>query len=124
VFGSTICGTSPERKTAHLANLVKTMGRMGHSTARASLIYQQQVNGRDVEIAEALSQLAKGVAVPDRDTCSLDPQRTRGKPVVTRYRFSTTPTESSSTAPSRSGISLTDQLAPAVQPHTRPRHGQ
>jgi len=45
--------------TARVANLVETMSRMGHSTAKASLLYQQQVSGRDVEIAAALSQLAE-----------------------------------------------------------------
>jgi integrase len=48
--------------TARVANLVETMGRMGHSTAKASLLYQQQVSGRDVEIAAALSRLAEGSA--------------------------------------------------------------
>lgn len=34
------------------------MERLGHSTSSASLRYQGQVSGRDVEIAEALSALA------------------------------------------------------------------
>jgi integrase len=55
-------------QTARVANLVETMGRLGHSTVAASLLYQQQVSGRDVEIAEALSRLAEGAVVPDRDT--------------------------------------------------------
>ena len=46
--------------TAQVANLPETMGRLGHSTAKASLLYQGQVSGRDVEIAEALSALATG----------------------------------------------------------------
>jgi integrase len=46
-------------QTARVANLVETMARLGHSTAKASLMYQQAVSGRDVEIAEALSKLAK-----------------------------------------------------------------
>jgi integrase len=54
-------------QTARVANLVETMGRLGHSTVAASLFYQQQVSGRDVEIAEALSSLAEGAVVPDRD---------------------------------------------------------
>jgi integrase len=45
-------------QTARVANLVETMTRLGHSTSKASLKYQQQVSGRDVEIAEALSKLA------------------------------------------------------------------
>ena len=44
--------------TAQVANLVETMDRLGHSTPNASLRYQSQVNGRAVEIAEALSELA------------------------------------------------------------------
>ena len=35
--------------------------RLGHSTVKASLIYQGIVNGRDAEIAAALSALATGV---------------------------------------------------------------
>jgi integrase len=45
-------------QTARVGNLVETMGRLGHSTVRASLIYQQIVSGRDAEVAEALSALA------------------------------------------------------------------
>ncbi|HZE18183.1 MAG TPA: hypothetical protein VE197_22205, partial [Mycobacterium sp.] len=41
-----------------VGNLVETMARLGHSTEKASLTYQQMVNGRDVEVAEALSALA------------------------------------------------------------------
>ena len=47
-------------QTARLGNLVETMGRLGHSTASASLLYQQRVSGRDAEIAEGLSRLARG----------------------------------------------------------------
>jgi integrase len=47
-------------QTARVGNLVETMGRLGHSTVRASLIYQGIVSGRDAEIAAALSELAKG----------------------------------------------------------------
>ena len=47
--------------TAQVANLAETMGRLlGHATPDASLRYQSQVNGRAVEIAEALSALAIG----------------------------------------------------------------
>ena len=45
-------------QTARVANLVESMHRLGHSTAKASLIYQSVVSGRDVEIAAALSALA------------------------------------------------------------------
>jgi integrase len=44
--------------TARVGNVVESMQRLGHSTAKASLIYQSVVSGRDVEIAEALSRLA------------------------------------------------------------------
>jgi integrase len=47
-------------QTVRVANLVETMTRLGHSTVKASLLYQQQVSGRDVEIAAALSRLAEG----------------------------------------------------------------
>jgi integrase len=47
---------------ARVGNLVETMGRLGHSTVKASLIYQQIVSGRDAAVAEALSQMAeKGI---------------------------------------------------------------
>ena len=41
--------------TAQVGNLVETMARLRHSTHKASLIYQQQVSGRDIAIADALS---------------------------------------------------------------------
>lgn len=47
-------------QTARVGNLVETMGRLGHSSVRASLIYQGVVSGRDAEVAEALSRLAQG----------------------------------------------------------------
>ncbi|HTQ22235.1 MAG TPA: hypothetical protein VML93_34050 [Mycobacterium sp.] len=49
-------------QTARVGNLVETMGRLGHSTVKASLTYQAIVSGRDREIAAALSALA---AVPE-----------------------------------------------------------
>jgi integrase len=49
--------------TARVASLPETMARLGHSTVGASLIYQQQVSGRDVQVAEALSKLAQTDAV-------------------------------------------------------------
>ena len=39
---------------ARVGNLKETMERLGHSTVKASLIYQQVVSGRPAEIAEAL----------------------------------------------------------------------
>jgi integrase len=47
-------------QTARVGNLVETMGRLGHSTVKASLTYQPIVTGRDHEVAEALSRLARG----------------------------------------------------------------
>lgn len=44
--------------TARVGTLRETMSRLGHSTVDASMLYQGLVNGRDVEIAEALSALA------------------------------------------------------------------
>lgn len=44
---------------ARVGNLVESMQRLGHSTVKASLIYQQVVSGRDAEIAAALSELAE-----------------------------------------------------------------
>lgn len=51
-------------QTARVGNLVETMGRLGHSTVKASLTYQAIVTGRDHEVAEALSKLAQ----PEPDT--------------------------------------------------------
>lgn len=45
-------------QAARVGNLTEVMARLGHSTVRASLIYQQQVNGRDAEVAAGLSALA------------------------------------------------------------------
>ncbi len=45
--------------SARCGNLVEVMNRLGHSTAKASLIYQQMVNCRDAELADALSKLAQ-----------------------------------------------------------------
>ena len=45
-------------QAARVGNLVEVMDRLGHSTARASLIYQQMVDTRAAEVAEALSKLA------------------------------------------------------------------
>lgn len=49
------CGTT----TARVANLVETMHALGHSTPKASLIYQGLVSERPGEIAVALSRLAE-----------------------------------------------------------------
>lgn len=43
---------------ARVGNLVESMARLGHSTPRASLMYQAVVSTRDAEIAEALSAMA------------------------------------------------------------------
>ncbi len=48
-------------QVARVGNLAESMARLGHSTVKASLIYQGIVNGRDAEIAAALSALATGV---------------------------------------------------------------
>lgn len=45
--------------TARVGNLVETMGRLGHKTVDASLLYQSVANGRDAEVAQALSRLAE-----------------------------------------------------------------
>jgi integrase len=51
-------------QAARVGNLVETMGRLGHSTVKASLIYQGIVSGRDAEMAEALSDLAQVTETP------------------------------------------------------------
>ena len=45
-------------QVARVGNLAESMARLGHSTVKASLLYQQVVSGRDAEIAAALSALA------------------------------------------------------------------
>jgi integrase len=45
--------------TARVGNLPETMGRLGHSSVRVSLMYQGTVTERDGEIAAALSKLAE-----------------------------------------------------------------
>lgn len=47
-------------QTARVGNLPETMERLGHSTPRASLIYQGIAAGRQLQMAEALSRLADG----------------------------------------------------------------
>lgn len=42
------------------ATLAELMGRLGHSTPAAALIYQHAAQGRDAEIAAALSKIANG----------------------------------------------------------------
>jgi integrase len=44
--------------TARVGNLPETMARLGHSTPKASLIYQAVASGRAEEVAAALSKLA------------------------------------------------------------------
>ena len=43
--------------TARVGNLPETMARLRHSTMKVSVIYQSQVSGRDVAVADALSAL-------------------------------------------------------------------
>ena len=63
-------------QTARVGNLVETMGRLGHTTVKASLIYQGIVAGWDAEIADALSELAKESPALSRSGCrSLLPSR-------------------------------------------------
>ena len=50
---------SPVVQVARVGNLVETMNHLGHSTVAASLRYQHVVSGRDVEIANQLSALAR-----------------------------------------------------------------
>jgi integrase len=60
-------------QVARAGNLKETMAYLGHSSVNAALIYQHVVNGRDVEIAEALSALAakpKLAVVDDESTGS------------------------------------------------------
>ncbi len=59
---STFAGTMAARH----GNLVEVMNRLGHSTPKASLIYQQMVNGRDAELADALSVEARRSNRADR----------------------------------------------------------
>lgn len=44
---------------ARAGNLPETMARLGHSTAKASIIYQGIASGRDAEVAAKMSKLAK-----------------------------------------------------------------
>jgi integrase len=44
---------------ARAGNLPETMARLGHSTAKVSIIYQGIASGRDAELAAAMSKLAK-----------------------------------------------------------------
>ena len=56
-------------QTARVGNLVENMARMGHSTVKASLMYQGIVTGRDHEVAAGLSQLA---TAPSNDAEPVD----------------------------------------------------
>nr|WP_066898658.1 site-specific integrase [Mycolicibacterium houstonense] len=57
--------------TAQVGNLVETMARLRHTTHKASLIYQQQVSGRDIAVAEALSALRTNSLAAQQDSESL-----------------------------------------------------
>ncbi len=46
------------------ATLAELMGRLGHSTPAAAMIYQHAAADRDKVIAEALSKLAAGTVTP------------------------------------------------------------
>lgn len=48
------------------ATLAELMGRLGHSTNQAAMRYQHAAEGRDAQIAAALSDMASGVDRPDR----------------------------------------------------------
>jgi integrase len=48
-------------QAARVGNLVETMQRLGHSTPKASLIYQQIASGRDMDVAVALSALVESL---------------------------------------------------------------
>lgn len=54
--------------TAQVGNLVETMARLRHSTHKASLIYQQQVSGRDIAVADALSALRTETIAAQQDS--------------------------------------------------------
>jgi hypothetical protein len=57
--------------TAQVGNLFETMARLRHSTHKASLIYQQQVSGRDIAVADALSAVrAETLAAIDAEESS------------------------------------------------------
>ena len=56
--------------SARVGNLVETMNRLGHSTPKASLVYQSMVNGRDAEVADQLSALAQAT-VSKTDTLTI-----------------------------------------------------
>jgi integrase len=43
------------------ATLAETMARLGHSTPKAAMLYQQVASGRAEEIAAGLSRLAEGL---------------------------------------------------------------
>jgi hypothetical protein len=58
------------------ASLQELMGRMGHSTTRAALIYQHRTTERDRLIAAAMSQLVE--AEIDRPAKPSGTQRARG----------------------------------------------
>jgi hypothetical protein len=53
--------TGPNQPTAALAGatLAETMARLGHSTPKAAMLYQQVASGRAEEIAAGLSRLAE-----------------------------------------------------------------
>ncbi|WP_235892866.1 tyrosine-type recombinase/integrase [Mycolicibacterium hodleri] len=57
--------------TARVGNLPETMARLRHSTMKASVIYQSQVSGRDIAVADALSVLRAETIAAQRDSSDL-----------------------------------------------------
>jgi hypothetical protein len=47
-------------QTARVGNLVETTQRLGHTTAKVSLLYQQQLDGWDAVIADAVQARGAG----------------------------------------------------------------
>lgn len=62
-------------QTARVGNLAENMARMGHSTVKASLMYQGIVSGRDREVAAALSALATA-PIEDAESVAAGERRT------------------------------------------------
>lgn len=59
--------------TAQVGNLVEKMARLRHSTHKVSLIYQQQVSGRDIAVGNALWALrAETLAATGSSEASCD----------------------------------------------------
>ena len=48
------------------ATVADVQARLGHSTVRATMAYQHSVNGRDAQIADALSVIAESASPTHR----------------------------------------------------------